>query len=181
MRRTPPLYLRLADLGLVAAFAALVAAGCGPAGSPGTMEVGLRGVVGLEFGPPGDTDEPSLVPVAVWLAPNEAALAARGGLTRPLAGARIETRVGGILIGSTATDAAGAWQLPRRPEQGVAMTVLTPTGLFGALAPAPVVSGVLVGLPDRGALEWPQTPMRVTQEEILGGISIIIEEAGGHV
>jgi hypothetical protein len=134
--------------------------------------------VGLEFERQmGADDIPKSIPVAVWLAPSAASIEGEDREIQPLAGARVETRLGGAPVASTATDSTGVWALPRRPEERVAITVWTPTGVFDVLAPAPVVENVLVDVSDTPPQSWPDAALRVSEDDILGDVSVIVEEA----
>jgi hypothetical protein len=165
-------------VGSVLALAAITASatsGCVPTDET-AAGIGLTGFVGVEVAPELVGGIPTLAPVAVLLSP----YASRASNVRALAGAPIELWVGTTRLARTSTDANGIWALPRRYEQSGSFSAYTPAGLFGTLAPAPVVSKELVALGGLGPLPWPPATRRVAREQIVDDISIIIEGANAR-
>jgi len=163
---------------LVGLAAALALMGCQAGAIDTTGGMGLTGFVGLEFEPQETGDgAPQAAPVAVWLAPQSITAGTGGEEVSAFPGATIELRSGDVLVGRTATNLAGVWEFPLRPEGAADLTVLTPTGLFDALAPVRVTSDERVTLTGQRHQRWPEVPHRILAEDILSGMSVVIEGA----
>jgi hypothetical protein len=163
---------------LVGLGATLMLMGCQAGAVDTTGGIGLTGFVGLEFAPQQTGDgAPQAAPVAVWLAPQPVTAGTGGQEVSAFPGAIVELRSGGVLIGRTGTSLAGVWEFPLRAESAADLTMLTPTGLFDALAPVRVTSDERVVLSGERHQRWPEVPRRILAEDILSGMSVVIEGA----
>lgn len=152
---------------------ALAGGGC-PALDLGGSGVGLTGFVGLEMAAETVGGAPAVAPVAVVLAESGEAFPD----AQPLSGVRVELFAGSTRLARTSTDARGLWALPRRPERALDIRITGPVGLFGTVAPPPIVKRERVSLGGAASRPWPGSPRRIPRAEIVEDAVIIVEEAG---